>query len=271
MAALLVALNVMAILLAVALPVWRTFVQRERETELVFRGEQYVQAINLFSRQTGGFPTSMNALRDGKYIRRLYEDPITGEDFQPVYLGQIASGAVGMPTLQGGRGGTPGAGTAPAGGRGAAPSARGAGPAGVATGQPGFTQGPGAQGAGPIIGVVSRSTAQSLRQYNGRGRYNEWLFVSTAATQQAGGRGGPPGTAQPGLAQPGGRGRGPQLPGRQMGPGRRGQPPVRGGFGRSSPFGPPPTPFGNPGVSAPAMPGLQQPAPGEGLPGRGRL
>ena len=71
MAALLVGLNVMAIMLTVALPVWQTWVRREREAELVFRGEQYVQAIGLFSRQTGGFPTSMNALRDGKFIRKL--------------------------------------------------------------------------------------------------------------------------------------------------------------------------------------------------------
>ena len=41
-------------------------------------------------------------------------------------------------------------------------------------------------GAGPIIGVSSRSTAQSLRLYNGRNHYNEWLFVSTAATRDAG-------------------------------------------------------------------------------------
>jgi type II secretory pathway pseudopilin PulG len=201
MAALLVGLNVMAIMLTVALPVWQTWVRREREAELVFRGEQYVQAIGLFSRQTGGFPTSMNALRDGKFIRKLYKDPIANEDFQPVYLGQIASGAVGAPGARGGRVGLPGRGQQPA------PQA----------GRGGLTPfpmtGAGAQGAGPIIGVVSRSTAESLRQYNGRGRYNEWLFVSTAATQQPGG---PAGTQTPGL---GGRGRQGAPPGRGV-PGR---------------------------------------------------
>ena len=49
--------------------------------------------------------------------------------------------------------------------------------------------------AGPIIGVSSRSTAQSLRLYNGRGHYNEWLFVSTAATRNAGARRGTADTA----------------------------------------------------------------------------
>jgi len=45
MAALLVGLSVMSIMLSMALPVWRTATQREREAELVFRGEQYAQAI----------------------------------------------------------------------------------------------------------------------------------------------------------------------------------------------------------------------------------
>ena len=264
MAALLVGLSVMGIVLAMAMPVWQTWARREREAELVFRGEQYVQAIGLFSRRTGGFPTSMNALRDGKYIRKLYKDPITNEDFQPVFLGQIASGAIGAPTAPGSRGGFPGSGQQPVAGRGAAPAPQGRGPAAPQAGRAGqspFGTTPigGAQGAGPIIGVVSRSTSESLRQYNGRGKYNEWLFVSTAATQQAGG---PPGTQQPGV---GGRGGGPAGAGRGQQPGRafpgRGIPPGQTGPGRQMP---PPARggFGQPGFPGPGQPGQ---------PGRGRL
>jgi len=51
MAALLVALAVMAILLSVAMPTWRQMVQREKEAELVFRGQQYARAIGLFQRK----------------------------------------------------------------------------------------------------------------------------------------------------------------------------------------------------------------------------
>ena len=222
MAALLVGLSVMSVMLSMALPVWRTWVQRERETELIFRGEQYVQAINLFSRRTGGFPTSLDQLRQGRYIRRLYTDPITDGEFQPVYLGQVAAGA---PTAPGQRGAGPGprGGAGPGTGIGGigqqAGTGRAATPPGGRAGQPGaspFTQ-PGrlGGGAGPIIGVVSRSTAESIREYNGRGRYNEWVFVASEATRQAG----PPGGA---------RGRGPQTP---VGPrGRIGQAP-RGGQG----------------------------------------
>ena len=44
MAALLVSLAVMAVLMSVAMPVWRHEAQREKEAELVFRGQQYVRA-----------------------------------------------------------------------------------------------------------------------------------------------------------------------------------------------------------------------------------
>ena len=104
-----------------------------------------------------------------------------------------------------------------------------------------FSAGPlgqrgGAAAAGPIIGVMSRSTAESIRVYNGRNHYNEWLFVSTATTIQPGGPAG-------GQVLPG-RGRGfPQGGGR--GGVRGGVNPNRGGMrglplpGRGTPFGAP--------------------------------
>ena len=256
MAALLVALTVMSIMLSMAMPVWRTAARREREAELVFRGEQYAQAIELFSRRNGGFPTSLDTLRTGRYIRKLYKDPITDGDFQPVFLGQVAMPTAGslvpggqaVPLGTPGRQGGPSAPLSlPGGARGAGsaapqPAGRGLGqpPAGGRIGQSSF--GAGAQSgtitAGPIIGVVSKSTAESLRQYNGRGHYNEWIFVSTAATRQAGAPAGAPGAQAPG--QPG-RG------GRAIGPGGRGAMPGRGASG-SSPFG------GRGGFPQPASP-----------------
>ena len=268
MAALLVALSVMSIMLGVALPVWRTSVQRERETELVFRGEQYMQAISLFSRRTGGFPTSFDMLRTGRYIRKLYKDPITNGDFQPVYLGQVAtvptapsSGAPGQvgqvgqgsPAGLGLRGQPMGpTGQPTAGGRGAQAGT----PAGGRAGQPSAaTPGqPGALGAGPIIGVVSRSTGEALRLYNGRGHYNEWLFVSVAATQQPGAPGGGRG---PGVAGRGGRAGGPDGRGRD---GQAGGVEGRGRGGRGRGEFPPGrgTPFGRPGGFPPPG-GFQMP------------
>ena len=98
MAALLVGISVMTIMLSMALPVWRTAVKREREAELVFRGEQYAHAIELFSRRNGGFPPSLDVLVQGRYIRKLYKDPMTGEgDFQPLYFGQPLPGQTAAP------------------------------------------------------------------------------------------------------------------------------------------------------------------------------
>jgi type II secretory pathway pseudopilin PulG len=256
MAALLVGLAVMAIMLSVALPVWRTAVQREREAELIFRGEQYAHAIEIFQRRNGGFPQSLDVLEKTRAIRRLYKDPMTGEDFQPVFVGQMIGGVPVAPGQQG-RGGVPGqqgrgAGGQP--GRAAGPpqvalTGRGQGgaPIGGQPGRTGFGAGtPGIAAAGPIIGVVSKSTADSLRLYNGRGKYNEWAFVAVAMTTQAGAPGGaqtpgmPPGRGgvqqpgrrgQPPGARPGGPGRGLQFPGRGVQPGGRGAfPPVTPGI-----------------------------------------
>ena len=265
MAALLVSMAIMAIMLSVALPVWRTAVQREREAELIFRGEQYAHAIEIFQRRNGGFPQSLDVLVKTKAIRKAYKDPMTGEDFQPVYVGQMIGGVPVAPGQQG-RGAQPG--------RGGVPTARGALEQGLARanqarGRAGavaspFTGGgipqagvgragqPGIAAAGPIIGVVSKSTADSLRLYNGRGKYNEWAFVAVAMAQQAGA---PTGAQNPGVpgaggpqrggfprGGPGPRGAPPGGPARQF-PGRGIQPPGRGGF---------------PGI----QPGMQFPGPG---------
>ena len=84
MAALLVSLAVMAVLMSVAMPVWRHEAQREKEAELVFRGQQYVRAIRLFQMKTGTFPTSVDVLVQGKYLRKKYLDPITGKEFDVI-------------------------------------------------------------------------------------------------------------------------------------------------------------------------------------------
>jgi hypothetical protein len=253
---------VMSIMLATALPAWRTMAQREREAELVFRGQQYVQAIELFSRRTGGFPPTLNVLREGRFIRKLYKDPITNGDFQPVYLGQVGVG--GMPAVPGQQPQQPGPGRGLLGPPAQQQTSLGA-TASPLTGASSQMQSPTGRGfapvspfgqaatpgAGPIIGVSSRSTAQSLRLYNGRNHYNEWLFVSTAATRDAGAGAGAP---TPGMGAPGRGGRGSQPP--APGPGRGTAPDGlnRGGPFRGFPMPPAPgraSPFGGPNTPAP--------------------
>ena len=69
MAALLVTLAVMSVILGVAMPVWRTVVQREKEEELVFRGRQYARAIGLYQRKyAASYPASLDVLVEQRFV-----------------------------------------------------------------------------------------------------------------------------------------------------------------------------------------------------------
>ncbi len=217
MAALLVAIAVMGVLMGAAIPSWKTLVQREREAELVFRGEQYARAVGLFQRKyAGAFPPNLDTLLQQKFLRKKYLDPMTGKDFQLLYQGTAMS-VGGQP---GGVGTSRPGQVAPAPGLVAVPETGSGGMAGTA--------GP----RGGIVGVTSTSTKASLRLYKGRGKYNEWQFVYTQTSSGVGvpgqgqprpgmpgtpggvGRpGGAPGTSRPGLVPPGGpRGSSPPRP-----------------------------------------------------------
>jgi len=75
---LLFAVSLISIGLLVAVPVWQTQIQREKEEELIFRGKQYIEAIRLYQLKTPGkFPETLEELVDEKCIRRLYRDPMT--------------------------------------------------------------------------------------------------------------------------------------------------------------------------------------------------
>jgi type II secretory pathway pseudopilin PulG len=197
----------MAVLLTAAMPVWKQLTQREKEAELIFRGQQYAHAIALFQRRNGpgALPPNLTVLVEQRFLRKKYKDPITNDDFQPLTAGQVAPGST--PPARGA--------TAPqAGGRGSAP--------GVGLAQPGVP-------AGGVMGVVSKSPDESIRLYNGRNHYNEWAFIYTPPAPTPGARGGtPPGVGQ----RQGGPVRG--VPGQIPNDGGR-----RGGFGGTAPQQPP--------------------------------
>jgi type II secretory pathway pseudopilin PulG len=87
MVALLVTLGVMGVILGVAMPVWRTVVQREKEEELIFRGRQYARAIQLYQRKfAASYPASVDLLVEQKFLRKKYTDPMTkGGEFEIIY------------------------------------------------------------------------------------------------------------------------------------------------------------------------------------------
>ena len=223
MVALIVAMSIMAIMMTVAMPTWRQLVQRDKEAELIFRGQQYARAIGLFQRKSGPgvLPPNIDALVDGHYLRKKYKDPITGEDFDILQAGGAAATA-------GGNTANPAQQQQPR----PAPTGRGG-----ATGQTSVFQGSTTMGRGGVMGVASKSKAQSIRIYNGRTHYNEWQFVYVMQTTAAGQGGAPGARGQQGPGQGaggvgGGRGDG---RGGGRGDGRGGG----RGDGRGGPFGGP--------------------------------
>src|SRR5205085_8371877 len=110
---------------------------------------------------------------------------------------------------------------------------------GPGTGPPGVVAG--GRGAG-VIGVASKSTATSIRMYNGRTHYNEWAFIFTPTVQAPGGIPGQPGQRQGGPGpitgpRSGGPGRGPASPFGPASPGRGTSPTFPpGGRGRGRGF-----------------------------------
>src|SRR5438552_546152 len=168
MVAQIVAMSIMGIMMTVAMPTWRQMAQREKEAELVFRGQQYARAIGLFQKKSGPgvLPPSIDALVDGHYLRKKYKDPITGGDFDVLFAGAPAS--------------TPGAGSANPPQAGAGQAGRGA--ASPASGLGGSTP----VGRGGVMGVASKSKETSIRIYNGRTHYNEWQFVYVMQTTAPG-------------------------------------------------------------------------------------
>ena len=266
MAALLVAMSVMAIVLSTAMPVYQTVARREREAELVFRGEQYARAIGLFQRKYGNaLPPDVDVLIDQRFLRKKYKDPITGGDFQ--FLGPAspelaealsttpqqaqdtlrgrgaggrgtqqspfgrAQGAQGAQSSQGAQG--RGAGTQS--GSGFTPIGRGSSFTPMGRGaQSAAGQAASAQAAGGILAVASKSTQTSMRLYNGKDKYNQWVFMAIQSSLAAGA---PPGSGEQAPGGRGGRagGRGGTGPGRSG----TGAPPPGGTRGRGgfSPMG----------------------------------
>jgi type II secretory pathway pseudopilin PulG len=243
MAAMLVAIGVMAVMLLAAMPAWRQLVQREKEEELIFRGQQYARAVGLFQRKFGvSFPADLDVLVEQRFLRKKYKDPMTADgEFQLLYQGTLT--AAQRPGQGTQRGGLPGSGSSPF----SQQTGRGTPGTGAGTGQ--GTAGAGPLGArGGIVGVASKSTEKSIRLYNGRNFYNEWEFVFVSIATQPGVR---PGQMQlPGQMQPPGQRQGPfGGPGRGPGFGPGGQPDnLRGPAGRR---GPPPQPR-NPGGIQPS-------------------
>lgn len=85
------AITVMNILVASALPVWSHLIQREKEEELIFRGLQYAEAIRVFQQRFGRPPQRLEELVEvePRSIRQLWRNPMSDDGRWGLILGNL--------------------------------------------------------------------------------------------------------------------------------------------------------------------------------------
>jgi type II secretory pathway pseudopilin PulG len=151
-------LTIMAIMMSAATPFWRYVMKDAREEELLFRGEQIARAIERYQKKNGGTsPPNLEILVQRRFLRKMYAEPFAKDGkWRLVRAGEpvMPPGVPGVPTRR----------TPPSTMVGQAPTATIGGT---------ITAG----GTG-IVGVASLSKDDSLRVFNGRTKYNEWLFIA---------------------------------------------------------------------------------------------
>jgi type II secretory pathway pseudopilin PulG len=194
---LLLFVSLLVIAAAATAPAIARQLNRDREEELIHRGIEYRRAIHAYVKRTGQFPLSLDQLENTngtRYLRKRYKDPITGGDFQLLHTSDIAAPA---PTLT--AAGPPPDGTASTATTDQSlPSSPSTDPASVSLSQntqskPGngsalqsaFSSnssagGNNVGGGGLILGVASRSAKQTIREFDHKNHYNQWLFFYSA-------------------------------------------------------------------------------------------
>lgn len=181
--------------------------KRQKEEEMIWRGNQYARAIGLYVRKFNGkFPNKIEDLTNQtngvRFLRQAYKDPMNKEDgsWRFIYVGPngVLIGSNTQTTLmQGAVGGGMGA---PGGGplSGLAGQLTGGGQNTQCSGAPGVAVAPGCDSStggaagstssqpqplggsmvgGNIIGVGSKVDKDSLKVYLGQSNYKNWEFI----------------------------------------------------------------------------------------------
>jgi type II secretory pathway pseudopilin PulG len=206
---LMLVVTLLAIAAAAIAPTVAFKIRRDREEELIHRGVQYSRAVRRYVKKFGRYPTRLEELESTnnlRFLRKRYKDPITGQDFKVLHLGEVklnlgagmaganSPGAnPGVPTLGGVApvGITGGPSRQPS--AGGVPQMSGEDTAGTADANPqretNTTEVKLSSlvfGGGPIVGVVSTSKDQSVREFNNKKRYDQWQFIYDPSTDRGG-------------------------------------------------------------------------------------
>ncbi len=199
-------------------------IRRDREEELIHRGVQYSRAIRAYFKKFGRYPTKLEDLESAnnlRFLRKRYKDPINGKDFKLLHFGEVkmfGSPIAGASAIAGANPAQPSPfGSANGPGLTSSPSGLGAAPPPTNAADPnpqaGANQAPGTDssqalgtpqapsadskgssgqpsgptvGGGPIVGVVSTSKKEGIREFNHKKKYEEWQFIYDPSTDRGG-------------------------------------------------------------------------------------
>jgi len=214
---LLIALLIVATILlitAAAAPNILTEGRRDRDEEMIWRGQQYTRAIGLYYKKYGHYPHTVDDLVKSdnqiRFLRQAYKDPMNTDDgsWRMIYLGPggvlinsvmyVNIAQVGLGSGFGTISGAPGTG-GPPGAEGAAGAAGDANSAGATPGEAAGGMTPDEQSqpealqgdviGGNLVGVGSKVKKPSIKVYNGGTTYYEWEFIWKPQQGQAGATG----------------------------------------------------------------------------------
>ena len=210
MAAVIVMVFLVLLALTVAAPSIARSIQRDREIEAQHRANQYVRGIRLYYKKFGHYPGSIEQLQKSnnqRFVRQKYLDPLTGkDDWRLIHVGEnkttvkgffgedlpgIAGGLGAAAGLSSGSGNTTGTTSSPSNSlSGNQPTPNGTTSGVGATGTSG---GPGISSqstddlkgtGGPIMGIGSSKSGDSILDVNGEGTYQGWEFLYDPRIEQ---------------------------------------------------------------------------------------
>lgn len=194
-------------------------IRRDREEEMIHRGMQYRRAIRQFTKHTGRYPRTVDELVTSnglRYLRKPYKDPITGKEFRLLHMWDIPAstnllgvsptpGANGSPNSQDPNSAPPDgqaqSGVDPATGQNPTASSLPSPVPGLRTGSTSAAQPGDGLSGGLIVGIASSSPKKTIREFEKKSRYNQWLFFYDPSYDQGRDPWGPtPLSRTPGIA-----------------------------------------------------------------------
>ena len=216
--------------LSAAIPTIKLELRRDREEELIHRGVQYSRAIRKYYKRFGRYPVSLDDLQSTnnmRFLRKRYKDPITGKDFNLLHFGEVKwtfgpgiAGRVAPGANSTGGLNTDKNATSTQGQTGTQSSASSDQNSSTSSGSDSSSSSSSSSknqtfGGGPIVGVISTSSKESIREFNKKNHYNDWQFIYDPSIDRGGLLNTP---AQPALQGPGMGQAQPVNPGQPPGP-----------------------------------------------------